>query len=482
MGKKINNHCNGFALWKYDFHDHPMQKERKKYRKIYYLLFKEMLSKLVGEHQVHDVLVKKLKVSLRLTNFDLSPIPFERLCEEFSSKIFWHGGFSWGWIDHRILLLIETATLAWCFNDKIEKSMIDSYGKMLHIEDDEMVFIDKYVNRISIGNNEIGKIRMKNHSTDRERALNYLKKQWKKEYERKQKPQYNVAICATMSSGKSTVMNALLGNNIFPFGNRACTAKIISFEDDPEQEKIIGGKKTIDGRIYYEEIKDDVLELWNEENVDSRIYLTGNIEGINSQGRNLCLYDTPGTNSSQNAIHEDMTKKLLEETTIDTVLYVCNAEQAGTTDEAYFLKWLKKNIVDKKSVEIIFIVNKFDSVDIENENPIEFLAQINDNLKQIGFENIILIPISAGAACLFRMALRGEPMTKKSKLDLKKYYNYFVEMNQDFRELIKVNYLGGDNKDVNVTDASGMNLLKAIEYTGITVLEKILEQRVKGEV
>ena len=73
-------------------------------------------------------------------------------------------------------------------------------------------------------------------------------------------------------------------------------------------------------------------------------------------------------------------------------------------------------------------------------------------------------------------------MTKKSKLDLKKYYNYFVEMNQDFRELIKVNYLGGDNKDVNVTDASGMNLLKAIEYTGITVLEKILEQRVKGEV
>ena len=44
-------------------------------------------------------------------------------------------------------------------------------------------------------------------------------------------PIKNIAVCATMSSGKSTLVNALLGNDVLPARNEATPAKITSIMD-----------------------------------------------------------------------------------------------------------------------------------------------------------------------------------------------------------------------------------------------------------
>lgn len=43
-----------------------------------------------------------------------------------------------------------------------------------------------------------------------------------------------MVVMATMSSGKSTLINALLGQQILPSRNEACTAKMYSILDDDQ--------------------------------------------------------------------------------------------------------------------------------------------------------------------------------------------------------------------------------------------------------
>lgn len=44
--------------------------------------------------------------------------------------------------------------------------------------------------------------------------------------------EFEIAVVATMSSGKSTLLNSFLGKNLIPSKNQACTAKITRIEDD----------------------------------------------------------------------------------------------------------------------------------------------------------------------------------------------------------------------------------------------------------
>ena len=50
---------------------------------------------------------------------------------------------------------------------------------------------------------------------------------------------FPMAVIATMSSGKSTLINALLGKEILPNSNAACTALNYSILDDDQKTKEI---------------------------------------------------------------------------------------------------------------------------------------------------------------------------------------------------------------------------------------------------
>ena len=48
---------------------------------------------------------------------------------------------------------------------------------------------------------------------------------------------FPMVVMATMSSGKSTLINALLGRQILPSRNEACTAKMYSILDDDQSSE-----------------------------------------------------------------------------------------------------------------------------------------------------------------------------------------------------------------------------------------------------
>ena len=79
--------------------------------------------------------------------------------------------------------------------------------------------------------------------TDNSQKINALNnfesfKDSEEEYNKLKK--FNVAICATMSSGKSTFVNALLGNDYLPAKNEATTATITSVYDKDYSDNLLG--------------------------------------------------------------------------------------------------------------------------------------------------------------------------------------------------------------------------------------------------
>lgn len=50
---------------------------------------------------------------------------------------------------------------------------------------------------------------------------------------------YPTFVISTMSSGKSTLINALVGKELLPSSNRACTAKSIAILDNDMQDEFL---------------------------------------------------------------------------------------------------------------------------------------------------------------------------------------------------------------------------------------------------
>ena len=485
--KKIESRIRkGFALWKYSFQNHPMKHERKKYRYRYCRLLEQIVMQMTNDHKAYAQRFKKLRELFNLREKEMYLLPEDKSCRDLSGITFGHGRFIFGRRDHRMLLLIEAALLIWMNEDIVDVKLLESYARKLLMKDKEIEMMDSYISEIFEDENKIKKRISENKSISVNRALTYIREQRRSEYERIEKKQYRVAVCATMSSGKSTILNAMLCRDIIPYGNMACTAKIISLENDGDQEYLLGGRKE-DDRIIYSYATAEMLDEWNNDKKANFIYLTGNISGIKSQKSILQLYDTPGVNYSRNAEHEILTKEFLRLTPLNLIIFVCNAEQLGTTSEADYLIWLKRNIIDKKGTKILFVVNKMDSLDSDNEDVKKLLHDIYKQLCTMGFIKPMLVPISASAACLFRKAIKNEKMTKKEFLKFKNNYHYFMDEKQDFRKLITFSYPTkvmtdlDESVEVNGIVYDKHDLFEAIERTGIPTLEEMLNKNIEEE-
>ena len=135
-------------------------------------------------------------------------------------------------------------------------------------------------------------------------------------------PVFHIAVTATMSAGKSTFVNALLGNEIFPESNTACTAKITSVYDNDLYNRVTGialhnGKlKNISNNL----TNVDLAE-WNGNADFDRIILEGNLDNITNSKKIVAVHDTPGTNFSGDQAHHDITFDFLKKTLLKNTFF-----------------------------------------------------------------------------------------------------------------------------------------------------------------
>ena len=229
-----------------------------------------------------------------------------------------------------------------------------------------------------------------------------------------------ILVTATMSAGKSTLINALTGKRISKTQNLACTSKahvILSkpFEDDCTTE--------YDSDISLDATQEELFTD-NTENPSNQITVSIYFKG-RLGGKRILLLDTPGVNSSENAEHTEITQNAICSKQYDVLLYVLNATQLRTTDDQEYLHFIAENCQDK---QIVFVLNKADQLFSEEENLTELLRRQYQYLESLGFAHPLLFPISAKAACLAQKSAR-EPLNRIEQRELDNYIYDFSQMN-----------------------------------------------------
>ena len=235
-------------------------------------------------------------------------------------------------------------------------------------------------------------------------------------FEKAKDSKFEINVVATMSSGKSTLINALLGQQLMPAANEATTATIVKIIDtDQDNFSAVAYDKS--GQVV-KKLDNITLEDMQALNADikvSTVEIKGKIPCVSSVGMKLVLVDTPGPNNSRDKSHEEMTYKMIADSDKSLVLYVMNGQQLGINDEKIFLDYVCQSMKDggKKARErFIFAVNKMDafSPDPQDDGP-ECITKALDNVKA-GLEdreiyNPNIFPVCSLPALQKRAEMKG---------------------------------------------------------------------------
>ena len=247
--------------------------------------------------------------------------------------------------------------------------------------------------------------------------------------------QYSVAVVATMSAGKSTLLNALMVEDLLPTNIMACTSTVFAIIDDDKAEKFMGRHISGCQISQWEDIDREKLIEWNEEHYD-RIELKGNMPVLMTEDQQVqvTFLDTPGPNNSTNIQHSQITTNLIENHDYSCVVCVLNARALSTNNEAELLAELKVQLDERKNFNIFFALNQIDELDIEQqEYPYETIKELKNFLVKLGFNSPVVIPTSAKLSMNIRNIHRTStllseedvcrllPFTKKYKTGIPAY-------------------------------------------------------------
>lgn len=301
----------------------------------------------------------------------------------------------------------------------------------------------------------------------------------KETFSKAKSSEFEVNVVATMSSGKSTLINALLGRKLMPAKNEATTATIVKIKD-------VDGMKNYSAVAYdkdhnfikrYEKVTLKDMQALNDNGDVYQIDIEGDIKFVSSDGMSLVLVDTPGPNNSRDIHHQEMTFKMLEDSDKSLVLFVMNGRQLGINDEKVFLDFICTNMKKggkKTRDRYIFAVNQLDAFkpnpDDDGEDCIEkALTSVRDCLNERGIKDANIFPVSAGVALEKRIDDEDEELLHPFYKKAKKYeamrfneYNQFSHQPLSVREILA--------KEMEELDAED----KVEYYSGIRNIEEAI--------
>lgn len=189
------------------------------------------------------------------------------------------------------------------------------------------------------------------------RTLNYEELQNKLKVVRENLEQlFSIVFIGEFSTGKSSVINALLGEKILPEGITPTTDKItILKHGDVREEYLENGN-------YYISIPENRL-------------------------KGFVMVDTPGTNVTIEQ-HEQITQEFIPKA--DIVFFVIGAERAMTGSEAKLIKFIKEDWLKN----IVFLLNKIDIAETDEELN-KLILYSEGEIERIFKIKPFLMPVSA---------------------------------------------------------------------------------------
>lgn len=298
---------------------------------------------------------------------------------------------------------------------------------------------------------------------------------------------FEVCAVATMSAGKSTLINAMLGAKLMPSKQEACTAIITRIKDVSEdavpwQAEVYNKEKRLVET--HEELTYSTMERLNADENVSEIKVTGNIPFVTSEDVSLVLVDTPGPNNSRDPHHRKVQSEFLGKSSKSLVIYIMTGE-FGTDDDNALLNRVAESMAigGKQSKDrFIFVVNKLDDRKKDDGDTNQTLERVRSYLKSHGIANPNLFPAAALPALNLRLISNAadvdEDTKEETELKVRKlnrneslHFEKYASLPRSIRGMI----------DQRVVDAKkSENAEKeALIHTGIPSIEAAIRQYVQ---
>ena len=297
---------------------------------------------------------------------------------------------------------------------------------------------------------------------------------------------FEVCVVATMSAGKSTLINSMLGTKLMPSKQEACTAIITRIKDTESNEKWQAEVYSKDNRLLetHENLTYSTMErLNNDENV-SVIKAAGNIPFVSSEDVSLVLIDTPGPNNSRDPEHKKVQSEFLNKSSKSLVLYIMEGTFGSDDDNALLQRVADSMKVGGKQSKdrFIFVVNKMDDRRKEDGDTTQTLDRIRTYLKGHGIANPNLFPAAALPALNIRLMQNGadvdEDTMDETEMKVRKL-NRNEHLHFEKYNTLPASIRGEIKK--SLADAANNNdaQAEALIHTGVVSVEAAIRQYVQ---
>jgi len=292
--------------------------------------------------------------------------------------------------------------------------------------------------------------------------ITYLADCWHKNIAFINEKPIQVIVTATMSAGKSTLLNALIGKKVNRTQNDACTAKVHYIKSKPYE----------DGYCYESDYAlelDAQLQTLMEDNVQNtgqEITVGTFFRTVGNEAKRLWLIDTPGVNSSLNKAHREIAETYIRTAQADLLIYLINGENIGSEDDRKHLEF----IFDHYKGKIIFVVNKLDTYRKDEDNIKLTLSDTRKELAEIGFPTPLVLPLSSYAAYLAKMSIYGEEINKFARRDIESISEMMTDEEYQFDR-----YYPEEFRSVNELDEKDESQF-LLSHSGILQLEKLIHK------
>lgn len=297
---------------------------------------------------------------------------------------------------------------------------------------------------------------------------------------------FEVCVVATVSAGKSTLINSMLGIELLPSKLDACTAVITRIKDTDGNATWQAEVYSKDNRLIetHENLTYSTMKRLNGDENVSLIKAAGNIPFVSSEDVSLVLVDTPGPNNSRDPEHKKVQSEFLNKSSKSLVLYIMEGTFGSDDDNALLQRVADSMKVGGKQSKdrFIFVVNKMDDRRKGDDDTTQTLDRIRAYLKRHGIINPNLFPAAALPALNIRLMQSGavvdEDTMDETEMKVRKLNRNETLHLENYASLPAS--IRGDIK-MKLADAKGNGDVdaEALIHTGVVSIEAAIRQYVQ---
>ncbi|WP_052074732.1 dynamin family protein [Shewanella mangrovi] len=225
-----------------------------------------------------------------------------------------------------------------------------------------------------------------------------------------------ILVAASMSAGKSSLINALLGKEILPVGNEATSSKVARITVTAKKSPLAKAY-SLSGTIAESSktINSEKIREWNTSDKITafEVIIPHSGSRLHSMLAGYTLIDTPGSNNSRNTSHKEIFINTVKTYPNSLILYVLNATQLATTDDANIIRSIRE-MNPKQSV--VFALNKVDELDEERgETAKDYVVKASHYLEGLGYIKPTIVPLMAQSALIAKKTLSQTEICRRER-------------------------------------------------------------------